>query len=85
MRQQRTLSLLTSTLTKIAPATPLISTLTRKPHLKPFRINTYKKGGEGEGGTPILGIPGFDRRRGYIQCVSAAIPEGAMPNPLWQN
>src|SRR5712692_6466213 len=39
---------LTSTLTKNTSATPLASTLTRKPHFKPFRINTYKKGGEGD-------------------------------------
>ncbi len=31
-------------------ASPVASTLTRKVHFKPFRINTYKKGGEGEGG-----------------------------------
>src|SRR5216683_4913000 len=30
-----------------SPLNPLASTLTRKLHLKPFRINTYKKGGEG--------------------------------------
>src|SRR5260370_714311 len=38
---------LTSTLTRNASATPLASTLTRKLHFKPFRINTYKKGGRG--------------------------------------
>src|SRR5260370_27459060 len=35
---------------KNPPATPLASTPTRKLTLKSFRINTYKKGGEGEGG-----------------------------------
>jgi hypothetical protein len=30
---------------KNASASPVASTLTRKLHLKPFRINTYKKGG----------------------------------------
>src|SRR5947209_14907587 len=38
-----------------------------------------------DGPPPIFGISGLDCRHGYIQCVSAAIPEGAMPNPLWQN
>src|SRR5713226_7288663 len=40
---------LTSTLTKNAPASPLTSTLTKTKDLKSFIINTYKKGG---GGTP---------------------------------
>src|SRR5260370_13838124 len=44
---------LTSTLPRDASASPVASTLTRKLHFKPFRINTYKKGGEGEGGTPL--------------------------------
>src|SRR5712692_3735275 len=44
------LSPLTSTLTNFASASPLAPTLTRKLTLKSFRINTYKKGGEGEGG-----------------------------------
>src|SRR5258708_35937628 len=49
MRRQRRLGGLTSTLTKNASATPLTSTLTKTLNLKPFRINTYKKG---VGGTP---------------------------------
>src|SRR5712692_4977421 len=47
MSQQRTLSRLTSTLTKFAPASPLTSTLTKTKDLKSFNINTYKKGGGG--------------------------------------
>src|SRR5712692_8976639 len=43
------ISPLTSTLTKFAPASPLAPTLTRKLTFKSFTINTYKKGGEGEG------------------------------------
>ena len=43
-------SRLTSTLTKFTSASPLAPTLTRKLTFKSFRINTYKKGGEGEGG-----------------------------------
>src|SRR5712664_1470519 len=44
MRQQRTLSRLTSTLTKNASVSPLTSTLTKTKDLKSFNINTYKKG-----------------------------------------
>src|SRR5229473_3026837 len=43
------LSLLTSTLTKNASASPLTSTLTKTKDLKSFIINTYKK----EGGVPL--------------------------------
>ncbi len=45
MREQETLSPLTSTLTKNAPVTPLTSTLTKTKDLKSFNINTYKKRG----------------------------------------
>src|SRR5713101_4336611 len=76
------LSRLTSTLTKNASATPLTSTLTKTKDLKSFNINTYKKGG---GVPPIFGISDLDCRYGYIHCVSSEIPDGAMPNPLWQN
>ena len=82
MRQQRTLSRLTSTLTKNASVSPLTSTLTKTKDLKSFIINTYKKG---VGGTPIFKEIRLCTVYGYIQCLSTAIPEGAMPNPLWQN
>src|SRR5713101_4392583 len=53
MRHRRTLSRLTSTLTKNASVSPLTSTLTKTKDLKSFNINTYKKGGGG--GSYFLG------------------------------
>jgi len=60
----------------------LTSTLIKTKDLKSFIINTYKKRGEG---TPIFKEIRLCTVYGYIQCVSAALPEGAMPHPLWQN
>ncbi len=48
---------------------PVASTLTRKLHLKPFRINTYKKQGEGGGG-----IPAFDSQ---LSTVNAVLPSNS--------
>src|SRR5713101_4832925 len=64
---------LSSTLTNFAPATPLAPTLTGKLHFKPFRINTYKKGGEGEGGgtaTPGCALPSSTSCASSISCPS---------------
>ena len=86
---------------KNASANPLESHSFKTKDLKPFRfIHFQKKGGssvsstsfasstshdKGAGVAPIFGISGLDCRRGYIQFLSTAIPEGEMPNPLWQN
>ncbi len=75
MSTESCVSRLTSTLTKIASATPLTSTLTKTKDLKSFNINTYRKGGRGErflrGGRPghWLAV----RRRIHLRPLPSAI------------
>src|SRR3989442_13948439 len=81
MRQQRTLIPLASTLTKNTSATPLASTLTKKLHFKPFRINTYKKGGEGEG-VPTFTLPSRQAPANLRPAASARISIRMSPDAL---
>src|SRR3989442_12419123 len=87
MRQQRTLIPLASTLTKNTSATPLASTLTRKLHFKPFGINTYKKGGEGEG-VPTFTLPSRQapaNLRPLLESAFVCPPTRLSPSAISQN
>ena len=66
--------------TKNASANPLVSHTFKTKDLKPFRFIHFQKKG---GGYPDFRVSTVDAAT--PNGVSAAIPEGAVPNPLWQN